>query len=242
MSEDKQNPYLMPGAVVVAGLFIAMALFMSGDGLLNGGTGDTADTGAAAEAATPADIAKAIGLNTKDFSKCLEEGRYAATVEADNQNAIAIGGAGTPFSVLINSEGTKYPVYGAYPLEQLKGFIDGALANDQAQLASLEEQSGLSISDEMRAVNADDHIRGDLNAKVKLVVYTDMQCPFCAQFHATALQALDAYSGQMALVYRHFPLDALHPTTRMLSEGSECAAELGGGEAFWAFFDKAFAE
>ncbi|MDD5710886.1 MAG: thioredoxin domain-containing protein [Candidatus Colwellbacteria bacterium] len=239
MSENKQNSYLMPGAVVVAGLLIALAVFWSGGGQLNSGTGDSAADGTA-ESITPVEIAKAIGLKTNDFEKCLADGRYADVVEADNQDVMGVGGAGTPFSVLINAEGTHYPVYGAYPLEGLKGIIDGALINDQDLLASLKEQAGLS-ADGIRPVSADDHIKGSLNAPITLVVYTDMQCPFCEQFHTTALQALAEYGDQMALVYRHFPLDALHPTTRALSEGSECAAELGGEEAFWAFFDKAFA-
>ncbi len=239
MSENKQNSYLMPGAIVVAGLFIALAVFWSGGGLPEGGTADTGDTTAEAEALTPVEIAKAIGLKTNDFEKCLEEGRYADKVEADNQDAISAGGQGTPYSVVVNTEGSKYPIFGAYPFEMVKETIDAALADDQTVLADLEEQLGAPVG-AMKAVDSSDHIKGDPNAPIKLVVYTDMQCPFCAQFHATALQVVDEYNGQVALVYRHFPLDQLHPTTRALSEGSECAAELGGGDAFWAFFDKAF--
>lgn len=92
----------------------------------------------------------------------------------------------------------------------------------------------------MKPVGSDDHIRGDINAPVKIVEYSDTECPFCKRFHPTLLQAMDEYgkSGKVAWVYRHFPLDQLHPKARKESEATECAAELGGNEKFWAYLDR----
>lgn len=91
-------------------------------------------------------------------------------------------------------------------------------------------------------VTAEDHIKGSLEATVFLIEYSDLECPFCASFHPTAQQAVDEYDGQVAWVYRHFPLDTIHPKARPAAEASECVAELGGEGAFWVFTDAIFAD
>lgn len=92
-------------------------------------------------------------------------------------------------------------------------------------------------------VSAADHIIGNPNADVVIVEYSDIECPFCKQFHVTMQQIMSEYgeSGQVAWVYRHFPLAQLHPNAPRLAEASECVAELGGNSAFWTFLDEIFA-
>jgi len=90
-------------------------------------------------------------------------------------------------------------------------------------------------------VNEKDHIRGDVNAPITIIEYSDFECPFCQRFHPTLLQVLDAYKGDVQWVFRHFPLTSIHPNAQKLAEGSECAAELGGNKAFWAYADAVFA-
>ena len=92
----------------------------------------------------------------------------------------------------------------------------------------------------MRAVSKDDHLRGDKNAKVTIVEYSDMECPFCQSFHVTMQQVMTAYAGKVNWVYRHFPLDSLHPEARGKAEAAECVADLGGNDAFWKFIDADF--
>ena len=89
-------------------------------------------------------------------------------------------------------------------------------------------------------VSSEDHIRGSLDAEVFLVEYSDYYCPYCSTFHSTAKQALSEYGDKIAWVYRHFPLDELHPNARPLAEISECITELGGNDAFWAFSDAVY--
>lgn len=82
-----------------------------------------------------------------------------------------------------------------------------------------------------------DHIRGDVNAQITLIEYSDLECPFCKVFHATLRQALQEYPGKVRWVYRHFPLDALHSKARKEAEASECASEQG---KFWEYVDRLF--
>ncbi|MCR4331801.1 MAG: DsbA family protein [Sulfuricaulis sp.] len=86
-----------------------------------------------------------------------------------------------------------------------------------------------------------DHIRGDPAAPVTLIEYSDFECPFCKRFHLTAKRLMDESKGQLKWVYRHFPLDELHPgKARKEAVASECAAEIGGNDAFWKFADRFF--
>lgn len=96
----------------------------------------------------------------------------------------------------------------------------------------------------LRPITADDHIRGNPNASVVIVEYSDFDCPFCRSFHNTLQKIIDEYGlgGQVAWVYRHFPLTSLHPSAGHIAEASECVAELGGNDAFWKFADLVFAE
>ncbi len=92
----------------------------------------------------------------------------------------------------------------------------------------------------MKPVTSEDHIRGDANAPVKIVEYSDTECPFCKKFHSTLQQVMDGYGkgNKVAWVYRHFPLDQLHSKARKEAEATECAAELGGNDKFWAYLDR----
>src|SRR3989344_533240 len=74
-----------------------------------------------------------------------------------------------------------------------------------------------------RPIDDTDHIRGDKNAPVKIIEYSDLECPFCKRFHPTLQQAVDEYKGKVAWVYRHFPLDALHSKADKEAEAAECA-------------------
>ena len=96
----------------------------------------------------------------------------------------------------------------------------------------------------VRPVDGTDHIRGNPNAPIMLVEYSDYDCPFCSQFHTTMTRMMEKYgaTGKVAWVYRHFPLKQLHPNAPKIAAASECVAELGGTDAFWKFTDLVFNE
>lgn len=92
----------------------------------------------------------------------------------------------------------------------------------------------------MAPVSGDDHIRGPQNAPVTIVTYTDLECPFCKQFHFTMEQVKKEYGDEVAWVYRHFPLAQLHAKAQNEAHATECAAEQGGNDAFWNYTDQIF--
>ena len=96
------------------------------------------------------------------------------------------------------------------------------------------------LTGEVAPVTEEDHVRGDVNAQITWIEYSDLQCPYCATIHPDLVKLLEEYDGQVKWVYRHFPLDQIHPFARPLAHGSECAAALGGDGKFWEFVDYTF--
>lgn len=111
------------------------------------------------------------------------------------------------------------------------------------QQASSQEGGIVATLDLMRPITSDDHIRGDINAPVKIVEYSDTECPFCKKFHVDLKNALVPYekNGSVASVYRHFPIDSNHPIkARKEALATECARELGGDKKFWEYIDRLY--
>lgn len=133
--------------------------------------------------------------------------------------AIVIAGAFIAVAVFFGSQGTS--TTGALPQQPVA----------QQPTGDLEQ---------MKPITSDDHIRGNPNAPVKIVEYSDFECPFCKRFHDTMKQVSSEYGDQVAWVYRHFPLDQLHSKARKEAVATECAAELGGNDAFWKYADRFF--
>jgi len=86
-------------------------------------------------------------------------------------------------------------------------------------------------------ITADDHIRGDINAPITIVEFSDFECPFCSRFYPTMQKIIKEYDGQVRWVYKHFPLASIHKQAQGAAEASECATEQGGNDAFWAYSD-----
>lgn len=111
-------------------------------------------------------------------------------------------------------------------------------ANPAEQQAALGQPSAETAKN-VPPIENNDHVRGNKNAKVALVVYTDYECPFCKQFHETINQVLVDYKDKVKVVYRHYPL-SFHANAHKAAETSECVAKLAGEDAFWKFTDLYF--
>jgi protein-disulfide isomerase len=68
---------------------------------------------------------------------------------------------------------------------------------------------------------------GRSDAPVRIVEFSDFQCPFCARTHPVVEAVRRRHPDRVAVLYRHFPLDAIHPYARPAAVASECAAEQG---------------
>ncbi len=117
-----------------------------------------------------------------------------------------------------------------------------AIQRLRAQQQQAEEQRRREAAGAAKPVDGEDHILGNPDAPVKLVEFSDFECPFCKRFHLTMKRLMNEYGkdGKVAWVYRHFPLDSLHSKARKEAQAAECANELGGNEAFWSYSDRLF--
>ena len=80
-------------------------------------------------------------------------------------------------------------------------------------------------------------MRGNRDALVTIVEFSDFQCPFCKNATATVKQVFDKYAGKVKWVFRDFPIAALHPAAPKAHEAARCAAEQG---KFWEYHDVLF--
>jgi protein-disulfide isomerase len=86
-------------------------------------------------------------------------------------------------------------------------------------------------------VNADDHIRGNLQAPVTLVEYGDYQCPFCRIAHGNVLLVERYFGDKLVFAFRHFPLSQVHPFAEAAAETAEFA---GAYDRFWEAHDSLY--
>jgi len=136
-------------------------------------------------------------------------------------------GVGVLWQKVQNLEkGVSTPSVGNQAAPSAPTNLSGKLSEDQAK--------------KLPEITKDDHIKGSGNAQVYLVEYSDLQCPYCKQFHPTAQRVLEEYGDKVAWIYRHFPLSQIHPQATPAAEASECIADIAGNDAFWEFTDLVF--
>ncbi|MBI2310193.1 thioredoxin domain-containing protein [Candidatus Collierbacteria bacterium] len=128
-------------------------------------------------------------------------------------------------------------------------FLIGALTTEVRYLKKSNSQNSQSLNNAQNVAKEEnisappltdsDHVLGNRNSRLLFIVYSDLECPFCKLFHHTTKQILEEYKDNLAIVYRHFPLD-IHPKARKEAEAVECAQEIGKPDDFWKLVDKIF--
>ncbi len=82
-----------------------------------------------------------------------------------------------------------------------------------------------------------DNAKGNLEAKVVVMEYSDFQCPACRVYYPVMRQLMQEFGGDAVFVYRHFPLTQIHPNAEFAARAAE-AAKLQG--KFWEMHDLLF--
>ena len=80
-------------------------------------------------------------------------------------------------------------------------------------------------------------VRGNPNAKVVLVNFDDLECPYCAKMHSELFpDTLNHYKDLIKIVYRDMPLEELHPWAMHAAVNANCLAAQSG-DAYWSYVD-----
>ncbi len=176
-----------------------------------------------------------MGINATKFEACMDAGTMSKKVVDQATLAKPLDIQGTPTSIIIiASTNQQIQVVGALPVETINAAIDMGLAGKTVPITDDQKPKSPTV------ILPGDHILGNANAPVVIVEYSDSDCPYCQKFHATMHQVKDKYGDKVAWVYRHYPLDGLHPKARMEAEASECVAKLSNNETFWKYLDAMF--
>ena len=87
---------------------------------------------------------------------------------------------------------------------------------------------------------ARDRIHGKLDAAVSVIVYTDLECPYCKRFAGVPEQSIVKYGDRANVVFRHYPLDFHGDNARLGAALAECVGRQAGSKAFFAFMNDWF--
>ncbi|MEM4326910.1 MAG: thioredoxin domain-containing protein [Candidatus Diapherotrites archaeon] len=102
------------------------------------------------------------------------------------------------------------------------------------------QETAETIKLDFEKLKDDDAMKGQKDAKVTIIEFSDFQCPFCKRFYDNAYkQIVKDYieTGKANIVFRDFPLNSIHPQAQKAAEAAECAGDFG---KFWEMHDKLF--
>lgn len=195
-----------------------------------------------------AEYADALGLDHTEFAACLDSADQAEAVQADVDEGLAYGVNGTPTFFI-----GGYPFSGAHPIQNFDQIITLA---ESGQLRDAIAESIAAAEAQQQAQNqprptiapvdvpiGDAPVRGNLDAPITIVEYSDYQCPFCSRHHTqTFPQLMENYidTGKVRYVFKDFPLTSIHPQAIKAAEAARCARNVAGDAAYWEMHDRLF--
>lgn len=95
-----------------------------------------------------------------------------------------------------------------------------------------QEQTGSFLQ-----IKEDDWVKGNPEAEVTLIEYSDFQCPTCGAYHPVISQLTQEFGDKVKFVYRHFPLRQFHVNAELAAQAAEAAGRQG---KFWEMHDLIF--
>lgn len=172
-------------------------------------------------------------IMSEDFSNDKLDKNSEITVKKSTFNKLLIGIIG----VAIVSAFLGGYVVGSETVEPEKIIINEAKSNPEIKPSSGNQQSQPSI---ILVSLDDDPVKGNPNAPITIVEFSDYQCPFCSKFHSQTLPLIEENyikTGKVKFVYRDFPIQSIHPNAVPAALASECADDQG---MFWQYHDLLF--
>lgn len=174
-------------------------------------------------------LAGDLSLDRVKFDGCLDQGKYQEKITKDLSYASSVGVTGTP-TYFVNG----IMVVGALPQTEFEKIIDAELKNGGGEKVTISGASKLVRKNIQTGVG---YVRGSQSAKVKVVVFSDFECPYCVRAVPTEKALMEKYGNSISFEFRHNPLP-FHANAQKAAEATECAGEQG---KFWEMHDVIFA-
>ena len=140
------------------------------------------------------------------------------------------------YKFLVTSDDAQLYLLAAEPIDVSLSAEDIAAAMGEEKKAAAKEAE--ERHEELNAFAAGMPLRGNPDAPVTIIEFSDFQCPYCARGFATVEQILEKYPDDVKFVYLHFPLGN-HPWAKPAAIASVCAAQQDA-DAFWTLHDNYF--
>lgn len=231
MSSKQSQQLSTPMAIVVGSIIIAIGLVIAFGGNDRASTAPAAGLVQNDGRLTITDAAKKVGVRAKELETCLASDEQLAKVQADTADAQNSGGRGTPYSVLVGPNGETVAVSGAQPIDAWNNAIDAMLAGE---ITTPEGDPTANVT----PVNETDRIRGNVDAPITIIEFSDIDCPFCQRVHPTLEQLIESRPDDVRWVYRHWPIPQLHPNAPEKAEAVECIGAItGDDQTYWEYLD-----
>jgi protein-disulfide isomerase len=237
MAKNRNYTNIVLIFLLVLAAFLLGSMFTKNRSTDNSGapSGASVSPTSAAAASPDAFISSAVqklGLDQEKFDSCLSSGQFKQAIQDDLALGQKLGVSGTP-NFFING----YQVVGAVPYANFKQIIDAILAGKKPDIAAGTGQptpvtlTQAQVADLLTSGAAS---KGDNNAKVTIVEFSDYQCPYCGRYvRETYPQLMSAYGDQLVYVFHDFPL-SFHPYAEKMAEVARCAGDQG---KYWEMHD-----
>lgn len=206
----------------------------------------------------PADVfvrlAGEAGADAAAYNACLSDSVIADRVEASLAEGGELGFTGTPsFNFVVEETGDAYQLVGAQPYDTFNNWfqtiasgsapVDPAAAQrqEEPQIPLWAQPENWADDPENPGINlAGDFWRGNPDAPIVVVEFSDFQCPFCQRHTLNTQPILDEQfvdTGDVMWIFKHFPVQSTHPYAFPAAIFAQCVGEQG---KFWEAHDLLF--
>lgn len=218
MENTTQQKVSTPVAIVIAGVLIMVGILLT--------------RGSGSKVVVAKTLSEQVGVSKAQLTQCVNSTDTTAlgtkiqtSVEAA-MKAVPQDQRGTPYSVIVGSNGAKTEIRGADSIDNVKKLIAEVTAGKVTT----------KYTGEVPPVDATDHIYGSPSAPVTIIEYSDFECPYCARFQPILKQIVDESNGGVNWVYRNWPIH--NSITKLVA--AECVAKIKGNDAYWKYSDLLF--
>ncbi|PIY93022.1 MAG: hypothetical protein CO030_05110 [Candidatus Magasanikbacteria bacterium CG_4_9_14_0_2_um_filter_42_11] len=121
--------------------------------------------------------------------------------------------------------------------DQIQKNIQEARSSFSSDPQLTQKDTGIMIDDITPYIRAFNPQEGDLTSPVTIVAFIDFECPYCQASYAVFEQVRKKYDAGVHIIFKHFPLDSIHPEATQAALAASCAEEQ---HAFWEYYEQLF--